>query len=166
MNMDNIAYSPELAEVCTNCKYPDCVGVCREYREVYFKLTGQHVGRQAEMFEYRGEWRTILDWSEILNMGEETIRRKLKSGMSIAGIIQERDSHMLRKKEPLYAFGKSQPLRQWAIEYGIPYNTLYDRIRKGIKLEKAIQMSIEPKEKERKKYDTSLRTHHRSNPGV
>lgn len=166
MKFDNIAYSPELAEVCTNCKYPDCRGVCKEYREVYFRLTGQHVGRTAAMFEYRGEYRTILEWAEILNMGEETIRKKLKTGMSIAEIIKERDLHTLRKKEPLFAFGKSQPLRQWAIEYDIPYNTLYDRIRKGIRLEKAIQMSIEPKEKEHKTYDTSLRTHHRSNHGV
>ena len=54
--------------------------------------------------------------------------------------------NMYREPKLISYNGKTQSIFRWSIETGIPYITLYQRIRRGWSIEKSLTSEVEPRE--------------------
>lgn len=74
--------------------------------------------------EYKGNTKTIQEWCLIYGLNLESTLEKVKAGLDIESII----TYKAPKRERMLTFkGKTQNIRMWAAELGIPYATLKSR---------------------------------------
>jgi hypothetical protein len=87
---------------------------------------------------YKGETRTLAEWSEALGGSRALVGERLKLGWSEERAVTEPVSppSKCNTREICYN-GKTQSLKNWAAELNINYKTLAGRLRKGWEVERA-----------------------------
>lgn len=89
--------------------------------------------RQGKKIQYKGLSRTILQWSLYLKIPENTIRQRIKRGLSLDLVFSTKriiPAVMPRRKSKLYFYdGLSLTIQQWAQRLQIDPNTLRMRLK-------------------------------------
>lgn len=82
------------------------------------------------LIEYKGETKTLAEWSEETGIGHATIINRLKSEWTIAEALGFEEKKWNRKhKRVLFEYnGEKKHLPEWAEQYGINRSTLAQRI--------------------------------------
>lgn len=83
----------------------------------------ENIDETTEM-KYNGSTKTLQQWCVLYGLNVASTIEKVKSGLDMGSIIHYRGT----KKERLITYqGKTQNMRAWAKELGIPYETLKSR---------------------------------------
>lgn len=112
-------------------------------------------------YKFAGSYRTVAGIARLTGVSADTIRKRLKRGMSITDAIY--DGHLQQRSKAVpdpirsiegkrfYTFdGKSLSLPRWAEQLGIKENTLRDRIHQhGWSIERAFTTPPMPNFKHR-----------------
>ena len=154
MNAWSVDYSvdsdhPALVELCTNCQYSDCPGICTDFKN---KLREIHNIRRirrrpkaervnldgTKYYEAFGERHTIWEWSEIRGIRYKTLYERIRrSGMTMEQALTQ----PLKKACIPNVFtvgGESRTIREWSEATGISQNTIYARLARGWSVEEAV----------------------------
>lgn len=141
-NLTSIIDPPEAVRMCLNCRRAECPGKCDAVIEARRARQPRFKGRTPERYTVNGQTHTAAEWAEIIGVKEDTLRRHMKNGMSMAEAIAYK-----YEAEKLYtAHGRAQTMRQWAAESGIPAGTLRCRMyRGGMSFEQALDRGQKPR---------------------
>lgn len=91
---------------------------------------------------YKGETRTLSEWSAIVGISGETLGWRFEHGMPLDEVFDKTDKRSKRRDAPLYEYeGKSMPLKEWAKTYGLNKITLNGRLNAGWTFGEAISAS-------------------------
>lgn len=94
---------------------------------------------RAKKYLFRGKSLTIKEWSDHLGVPVATLRARLTRGLPHEHIFTRKLYKPNEMRATTYAHnGRSLTLKQWSEELGVPYVTLYMRIRKGMTLDRAL----------------------------
>lgn len=88
--------------------------------------------RNTIRIEYKGETKTISEWSKELGISQGLIRSRFKSGMSPSDIFKKGRVSSKRDRYLTYQ-GRTQTVPEWAKEIGITSSALSGRVRRGLK---------------------------------
>ena len=72
--------SPEVIQMCLNCKKPKCVKDCPELREACHKQRGYVID---------GECRTLQEWAERVNLPVKLLRSRMSHGKTLEQALRE-----------------------------------------------------------------------------
>lgn len=82
----------------------------------------------AKLVGLGGRLQKVDQWAEEANMSQSALRHRLDRGMPLSLALQK----PVTQKDRLYHLnGEIKTLRQWADSTGIPYQTIYARLRNG-----------------------------------
>lgn len=99
--------------------------------------------------EFDGRCMGLSEWAEETGIEYATLLRRYRSGWTPDRILTT-PVQWSKNAVSLYEWnGVSKSLREWSEQYGIKYDTLRGRIRKGMSIEEAITESID-----RNRYET------------
>lgn len=86
--------------------------------------------RENRMLEYQGESRCLARWASRFGLSQSALFSRLKRGWSVKKSL-EIPLRQMRQSEKLDVSykGESKPLKEWAEILGLPYGTLWHRIR-------------------------------------
>lgn len=95
--------------------------------------------RSCRHITFRGETKTLSEWSRITGVPSTTIGKRLDLGWPVEKAFKSGSQHEVQVE----FMGRTQSIRQWADETGIKYSTLHARImRMGWSPERAIMDGI------------------------
>lgn len=86
---------------------------------------------------YKGETKTLTQWSEEKGMSRKTLQQRLDKGYS----MEEALNKPLYKGKFYTYMGKTMSIKEWSKEFNINYITLACRLKRGIPFEEAIKQS-------------------------
>ena len=91
------------------------------------------------MLSYKGKSQPIGKWAKEVGFSDDLIRHRLAYGWTVEDALL---TPVMANNAPhryLTAFGQTRPLRDWALDYGVKYDTLIHRLRRGWGVERAIK---------------------------
>lgn len=94
--------------------------------------------RANTFIEWKGESKTMAEWSEITGISYTTIRSRNRRGWSAEKIFTTKVEDGVRGKLIEYD-GKTLSVPEWAVETGINISTIKARIRKGYALSEVFE---------------------------
>ena len=147
MNAWSVDYSvdsenPALVEMCMNCRYTDCPGICTDYknklrdlynvRRIRRRPKAERVpGNESGLYTAFGEQHTVWEWSQIYGIRYKTLYERIRrSGMT----MEEALTRPLKKAgiPKVYTVGgESRTIKEWSEVTGLPLNTIYARLARG-----------------------------------
>ena len=96
--------------------------------------------RSSTVLTLRGETRTLAEWTERTGLGHSLILQRLKQGWDVERTLTT--SRRFKGTGPRGAGitfrGKTQSIRAWAKETGIPRSTIKGRLDSGMSVEEAL----------------------------
>jgi hypothetical protein len=100
---------------------------------------------RGKTFLFKGERRTLKDWSKVVGVAYHTLRKRMFQGMTLEEAINQpwdkRKSGSVRHL--YYTIGdRTQTLKEWCSEYGMPYATIRRRVGKGLDIAVALATPI------------------------
>lgn len=100
---------------------------------------------RGKLFQLNGEQRTLKEWSEVVGVAYHTLRKRLFQGMTLDEAVHQpwdkRKSGSAR--HVYYTIGdRTQTLKEWCSEYGMPYATIRRRLGKGMDIAVALTTPI------------------------
>ena len=96
----------------------------------------QNNRRNNKYITYKGETKTMSEWSKLLNLDYKLLKSRLINGWSFDKAI----STPKRGAITVVVNGKANTLRYFAKKYNVPYNTLYARFKRGLSIEEALNI--------------------------
>jgi hypothetical protein len=102
---------------------------------------------------HQGATKTLLEWSEITGIPWETIHDRLQRKWTVEDTLtltaKPRADRFYRPRVSKHAVviynGDAKTLLEWSASTGINWKTIYDRLDRGWKVEKAIATPVVPK---------------------
>lgn len=109
---------------------------------------------------YGGKTKTVSQWARELNMPQATLYQRLFNfGYSVAEAFGTKIRKCVRKGDDFTVNGKTQGLKAWAEELGIPYKTLWARVYNfNWDLDRAFTVPVKAHATQRKGYTFKGRT--------
>jgi hypothetical protein len=98
--------------------------------------TQQRNKRSSRYIEHDNQTLCISEWAEILDVQISAVYRGLRAGKNLAEIKEYYKARVLLE---LTYNGKTQPLKAWATELGIPLRTIRNRLAVNNPIEKVLQ---------------------------
>jgi hypothetical protein len=101
--------------------------------------------RVNRLLEFKGETNTLAEWGKIFNIKPGIIHKRLKRGWSMEDALTIKENETNIKTFPhrfIEYNGISKTLSEWAIYSGIQKNTLFERIKRGWPIEKALTTPV------------------------
>jgi hypothetical protein len=86
---------------------------------------------------YKGEKKTLSQWSDITGISGETLGWRYQNGIPLDAVFST-EARLLPRATQFEHHGQSMSLRQWAIKAGIKKQTLVTRLRAGWDFGKAV----------------------------
>lgn len=148
--LDYTAYidAPELVDVCRNCKFPDCKGICLNYKNAYralnglppiaYEKNGQSMEnktdrKQNRLYEANGEAHTLKDWSKITGISYATLYMRInKRGYTTEEAITRKDRRKARRSHVVLQIGDERgTVHEWAEKADVAATTIYNRLARG-----------------------------------
>jgi len=116
--------------------------------------------KHAKCWEYNGKIQPMSDWAKEFGIDQTTLNWRVtnlswsleQALLTPVATNRKGENNPMYKHAKRYDYdGKSQPLSDWAKEYGINRNTLETRLRRGWSLERALLTPTRPKIRPRPK---------------
>lgn len=139
---------PSLIAICQNCKKAECAGICIDYKNEFRRLRGlppiKVQGHRAEstkpsserkqnvLYECRGEWHTLREWSEITGIKYMTLYHRVhRFGMSMDQAVKKKVERRNTNRMVLTVGSVTMDVKSWAKDLGIGETTIYHRLQNG-----------------------------------
>ena len=90
----------------------------------------------ARKITYKGETKSITEWSLNLGIPVSTFRKRLNLGWSLDKIMETPTNQNMNGNSITWK-GKTQTLTAWSVELDIPVHTLWKRLNKGWSMDEA-----------------------------
>jgi len=143
----DVENAPELIELCLKCKRTGCKGMCVKYSQVrakIFERANLRSGRAGQKFNYQGEILTYSQLANRLGMSPDTLRSRVKRGMTIeeAVAMGVPDGKPVKRRPALklpVIRGERLPASQWAEKLGVSRWIFYKYLREGHTLAQAVE---------------------------
>jgi hypothetical protein len=99
--------------------------------------------RNTHLVTYRGETRPLIEWADILGLKQSTLRCRLDDyNWDVEKAFSE-PTGKHRHRAAIEYRGKTQSLREWSKELGIPYKALHARLfSRGWDIDKAFNQTL------------------------
>ena len=156
MNAWSVDYSvdsdhPALVEMCMNCRYTDCPGICTDYknklreihniRRIKRRPKAERVADESKYYEAFGERHSIWEWSQMYGMRYKTLYERIRrSGMT----MEEALTRPLQKASipTIYTVnGMSKSIKEWSQTTGLSQNTIYSRLARSWPFDEAVGLT-------------------------
>lgn len=112
------------------------VGMCMA--EAIAKGPGTH-GKVPELHVVDGEAHTLREWSRVRGISYETLKGRIKRGMSLAEALAEGPGVWGKVPARYVVDGVERTVGEWAELYGIKADTLRERLRRGLTIAEALE---------------------------
>lgn len=103
--------------------------------------------RRNRMIAFRGQKRCMSDWARRVHMNPETVRRRLRRGWTITEALTTAITwdHVGKDSRFVSYHGERHSVSQWATIVGLPRHVIFQRLRAGWPVEKALTTPKEPR---------------------
>lgn len=124
--------SPEIMEICLNCKRINCPGECNKIREA---KKGDKSRSRGAKYEVDGQIKTLKEWAYSYGIPLDTLKSRMKH-MPLKKAL----NLGARQKTITYtAYGKTLTFREWGELLGVKPEKLRGRAQRGQKPEKVLK---------------------------
>lgn len=94
--------------------------------------------RINRMITHNGKTQCLVDWAEEVGIDHRIIRNRMKSGYPFIDAIKPKQEFPDPRKRLLTFAGKTQDVTAWADELDIKRDLLYQRLKRGWSIERAL----------------------------
>ena len=116
-------------------------------RSSIVKLPSQRRVGGRSLFEYKGQWLTVLQLAEQTGLSAQKLYYRLVQTNGDAEMAVDDKRFASRKPygsnmKYYTARGETHTLAEWAAIVGMPRKRLYDRVNRGCTMEEALNMGV------------------------
>jgi len=103
---------------------------------------------RTRFVKYKGQTKSLMLWCEELDLEYGTIKARLKLGWSIEKQLETKSSRSIKiTNRPVTVEGETKNFKEMCKKYNIATSTVFNRINKGMSIQKAFLTPARPKKK-------------------
>lgn len=112
-------------------------------RWVNFKIQANNKTNN-KLVTFNGETHTVSEWADKLGMKRKILEQRIRNSEASKYSLEEAFSKKVREHDIMLTFkGKTQNIKSWAEEIGLPYSALNQRIYHGWDIERALTLPLQ-----------------------
>lgn len=112
-------------------------------RWVNFKIQANNKTNN-KLVTFNGETHTVSEWADKLGMKRKILEQRIRNSEAGKYSLEEAFSKKVREHDIMLTFkGKTQNIKSWAEEIGLPYSALNQRIYHGWDIERALTLPLQ-----------------------